>query len=826
MRQHLPDSRAFLGRALPHLPGYVIREHLDSGNNGHVFRAHSSATGHALACKVVPPKNLPRTDQDQDLWLQEAKKSNQLRHPCVVRCIDVAFWRLPEVPEPCVVFLYEYVPGKSLRKHLKALQHDTVPVTFVEIFLNTMLGLLHELRGRQMEHGDLHAGNVIVADPSDLDIEPQASFRVIDFGVRAVTGLAGGHADSLGVAQMLRDLLDMVDYPAARSRDKYVYDVLNRDYLARYLIETNPLADRSSSTPQSMYDRLQRIDSEYAQKQASEQRARMLTPFDYPNCEQIGHSHLLLNSLYSQRFLGLPEIEARNNLVLTGPRGCGKTTVFRALSLQHRLLVNDDSPESTNYIGIYYRCDDLYFAFPRYVKPERSEAIDVPMHFTVVTLLATLLDVIRDWSVRQFPDEFAKRERPVAARLWDLLEWRPPNDPTASRIDTLSNRLRRDRRRAAHKARVAHDPKQGFGTYFGPEKLLAACECIRAECAYLRNVPFYFFIDDYSEPKITSDLQENLNRLFMHRSADCFFKLSTESPVSFSTRDLDGKAFVETREYTLVNLGLRYIKDGGTGTLLFLEDLFERRFREVVSYPVLSLDELLGSNPRNENAIAREIRTSKPPRTYFGKETLAALCSGDIHYMIRLVERMVEECRGENGLREISGFPKITPKQQHDVIRAAAGDFLAAVRMLPELGPRLADVIAAFGSVARSFLMHRTSKNQRGTPPHQASRIEPYESLFLSGEAQKVLKALLRYSIFLEDPRGKSRRGQVVSRLYLRRYLIPQFNLTFSQRDSVELENVEMESLLTKPKQFERAKRLRTAQDDRSVGLFPEEGDE
>ena len=306
----------------------------------------------------------------------------------------------------------------------------------------------------------------------------------------------------------------------------------------------------------------------------------------------------------------------------------------------------------------------------------------------------------------------------------------------------------------------------------------------------------------------------------MHRSSACFFKLSTESPVSFSTRDLDGKAFVETREYTLVNLGLRYIKDGGAGTLAFLEDLFARRFREVSNYPVRTLEELIGAQPRNENDIARRVRGSKPPRTYYGKETLAALCSGDIHYMIRLVERMVEESGSEDGMRRSGSVPKIEPNRQHDVIRAAAGDFLASVRMLPELGPRLAEVIAAFGNVARSYLMYRTSKNQQGKPPHQASRIEPYESLRLTGEAAAVLKALLRYSIFLEDPRGKSRRGQVVSRLYLRRYLIPQFNLTFSQRDSVELENREVELLLRDPKRFEEAKRAKKAGEGSTGDLF------
>ena len=548
----------------------------------------------------------------------------------------------------------------------------------------------------------------------------------------------------------------------------------------------------------------------------------MLTPFDYPNCEQMGHSHSLLNSLYSRRFLGLGEIEARNNLVLTGPRGCGKTTVFLALSLKHRILVNDHSSSSVSYIGVYYRCDDLYFAFPRFRSPARSDAIDVPMHFIVATLLGSLLETVRDWSTREFPDDFHQSERRVAEKLWDLLGWSQPLPPTIAPFDAVASRLQRERKRAADKARFLHDPKQSFGRYFGPRTLVDACHIVRDECAHLTTLPIYFFIDDYSEPKITLPLQENLNRLFMHRSAPCFFKLSTESPISFSTRDVDGKAFVEAREYSLVNLGLRYIKDGGPETLPFLEDLFERRFRQVPEYPVHTLDQLIGSKPRNENDIARRITSSQPPKTYCGKETLAALCSGDIHYMIRLVERMVEECGGVDGLRRTGVQPRIDFVKQHDVIRGAAGDFFASVRMLPEIGQHLADVIAAFGNVARSFLMHRTSKNQKGEPPHQASRIEPYESLSLSHEAERIRKALLRYSIFLEDPRGKSRRGHVVPRLFLRRYLVPHFNLTFSQRDSVALENREVELLLTDPKRFEEFKRARVEPGDRLASLFGE----
>lgn len=119
-----------------------------------------------------------------------------------------------------------------------------------------------------------------------------------------------------------------------------------------------------------------------------------------------------------------------------------------------------------------------------------------------------------------------------------------------------------------------------------------------------------------------------------------------------------------------------------------------------------------------------------------------------------------------------------------------------------------------FGAVAASFLRHRDSKNEDKNPPHQASRIEPREEPRLSDKAKQVYDDLLRYSVFLEDVRGKSRRGKVVPRLYLRRFLIPFFNLTFSKRDSIELNVDEFMLLLLQPREFEKQKRMRDSQDN------------
>lgn len=812
MRKNLPDKTTFLGHSLPEFPGHVIQDYIDSGNNGHLYRAYNETTNSELAFKVVPMANIVL--ENGECYLEEARKANQLEHPSVVRYIHVDKYELAGIE--CVVFVCDYVHGESLRTHIKKNSHD-IDISFIENFLESMFGLLFELKQRNYEHGDLHAGNILVAK-STYDIHGRTTFRVTDFGVRELTHHVGHSTDYLYVASILNDLLRCVSYEDCNGPERYIYNILKQEYLSRHLIETDYTVDPLASNPRELAAKLVRLREQYREHSALT-TAKLLTPFDYPNCEQIGNSHLLLRSLYSNRLLGLTEIQRRSNLMLTGPRGCGKTTVFRALSLEYLISTNNDDPGALNFLGIYYRCDDLYFAFPRYALPHRSDAFDVPMHFLIVTLLSTTLDQIFRWARRHFPSEINTKERQLTLDLWDLLGWDAPKTPSGDRISTLVSRLReKERRRAALKHRFVHVPTEPIDGYFGPEVMVEVIQLLSKRLSFLKNRPIYFFIDDYSHPKITRDLQANLNRLLMHRVPEFFFKLSTESPVSFHREDIDGKKFVESREYDLLNLGLRYITDDTQNTLVFLEDLFVRRFKEVENYPVSTLKQLLGTKKRNETALARSLRDPNLRRdeeesSYAGCETIAAMCSGDVHYMIRLVAKMVEEFGGHEALTKTNSAPRIPWRSQHQAIRSAAGAFMESIRTLPGRGPKLADAITAFGNVSHSYILYETSINEKLSPPHQASRIEPYEPLRLNDEANEIIEDLLRYSVLIEDPRGRSRRGEVVPRFYLRRYLIPHFHLTFSRRDSLELENHEIEMLLCNPREFEKRKRLRSPED-------------
>ena len=52
MRSNLPKAELFLGKSISQFPHYVIQEYVDSGNNGHLFRAFNTSTKSELAFKI------------------------------------------------------------------------------------------------------------------------------------------------------------------------------------------------------------------------------------------------------------------------------------------------------------------------------------------------------------------------------------------------------------------------------------------------------------------------------------------------------------------------------------------------------------------------------------------------------------------------------------------------------------------------------------------------------------------------------------------------------------------------------------------------------
>ncbi|MCX7192694.1 MAG: protein kinase [Proteobacteria bacterium] len=799
MLKDLPPVEDFINTSIEGDGDFRFVEYLGRGCYALVFRGYSETLKQSAAYKVIPSANLAPGES----WKIEPQKANLLNHSSVVHCRAYFDWR---ESKGLVVLKYDFVEGTSLFKFLKN-NKNQVTVPFVKSFLHVMLDLFYELQSRGIEHGDFHSGNILVTNPSPFQRNSAEEFRVTDFGIGGLTSDAKLTDDFEQLARVLTLLLQCIDYQKISPEDKYVFNILNDHFRAKHLIEKDLTLDPLARNPDKLLERLEQIEADYEATQSKSERTSLLTPFDYLSCEQIGQQHSLLHALYSNKFLGIDEIEGANNLVVTGPRGCGKSTVFRSLSFKHQLQneTSTASDLSRGYIGIYYHCNDLYFKFPRYATPQRVEALDLPLHYLVARLLVEILDVLHKLVNSGIIP--ALKEATVSRALWEKLNLKRPSLPNADSFEALIVKLTDQCQWAVEKHRCPDQPIKRI--LYGPDSLLLICELLQKEVSVLANKRFYCFIDDYSMPHITETLQQNLNRLLMQRNEFCFFKMATESPVSYAASDIDGKSYVEGREFEVLNLGLTYLRGEESLKLEFLDDVFVKRFNAVPDYPVSNLSALIGDGDSiSANEMAIKIAEGEKTE-WWGRSTFSSMCSGDIHQLITLARKMVSDAGGTDVLKGISTDPKIKPSIQNKAIRTHAGDFLKSLADSGQNGAHLRQIVTSFGNVANSYIKFKRSKNETGRPRHQASRIEVREAPVFHGKEREIYDDLIRYSVFIQDPRGKSFTGQIVPRLYLRRFLIPHFNLTFSGRDSLLLGVDDFRQLILNPRAFEDRKILK-----------------
>jgi len=332
----------------------------------------------------------------------------------------------------------------------------------------------------------------------------------------------------------------------------------------------------------------------------------------------------------------------------------------------------------------------------------------------------------------------------------------------------------------------------------------------------MKETPFYIFLDDYSTPKVSDKLQATLNSFIFIRYSELFFKISTESLLALYPYDATGKMLDESREIgEVIELGQYFLHASHEEKLHFLTEVINNRLRlaEEFKWTERDITKILCSPPhRSYNELARDVRSRKHV-TYCSWDTIVDLCSGDIADILRLVRDifLLAELNSETG--------KISCKTQNKAMREAGQKFLSKVEAVPDTGRELAKIAQAFGKVANYYLRTRNSKNVETYPPFQAFRIEVRETpdftvdekqlrfgkpIFDVEKAKRHFQDLQKYGVFIRDVRGKSLRGEVTPRLYLRRLLIPTFLLTPSKRDSVSLEKDEFIMFLADPKRFER----------------------
>jgi serine/threonine protein kinase len=821
--------------------GYKLCREIGRGKIGVVYKASHPKTGDIAACKIIPKENL------KSRWETEIEKIAKLSGiPTVAQYKKHGAEQIKELPYICI--FYEYVGyedkcAENLRDYvLKNPSQNTLP--FIDLLVEKMLETFVAMKAVDVSHNDLHAGNILIFhDPRSIDPETPI-IKITDFGIGGSYNKLEPKDDYKQLTLICCNLLEKLKYSNLDGKCKFFYDYYLEEFFPKKVLETHPTEGTFVRNPRELLkifkDEIPKKYSEHTKTYIPSKPAKLTHPFDYLRCEQMGNSFELLQRLYSEKFPGYSDFLRRNNTILTGPRGCGKTTIFRNMSLKTQILgdkVKKAQDYKEDYIGIYYHCNDLYFAFP-YLKEISDETRKTIIHYFNLSILYEILDL---FAISKDKQGF-ELTYDVGTKLQDFIKESLPSYQTPPLGTDILAHLKSIivKEKQVTRQCFERNGNDRQKPYFTPMDFIRKlCNLIQTDIPWTKNRAIYFFLDDYSLPNISKQIQEALHDfiLFPSEGSEYFFKISTESIISFYPYTSKRKLLEEGREYVVVDLGYFFLHEDERAKSFIFEVINNRlENSQQIDMAYQDIEKILGnSHYESYNHLAREIRGKKPGHIHYcGLDIITGLCSGDVAQILDLIKRIFELAGGYEVFTQAGKVRlPISKRTQNKAIRETGNNFLNNLEICPFHGLELRKIAEAFGEVAHHFLITRNSKDQNQYPPWQAFRIEVREPLDLMDDETTlgIYNELLRYSVFIRDVAGKSQLGKVAPKLYLRRLLIPTFLLTPNKRDNIGLSKEEFLKLLTNPEDFtndmkkKKSRRKQFQPGEKQLYLFPSKKD-
>jgi len=799
------DPKKLLGKEIC---GYQIDYYVGHGKMGVVFHAKKNV-GFEAAVKIMPNSKLTPA------WSTELEKLGKLEGiQQVVQYKDHKAEFIEDVPT--AIILYEFVHGSNLKDYLEKCHNVTVG--FVELLISEILNVFQAMKVQDIIHGDLHIGNIMIADEDPRLISQKPRIKVADFGIGTPDITKKPKDDYKSLASICTYILQKYIDPATLDgEDRFVRKTLLDHFLKKELAEDAvTLGDDSTRNPIRLLKDLTSIRKQFIELDFLASEQELVHPFDNLNCEHFGEGFQLLQKLYSKNFPGYKELNQRMNTVLTGPRGCGKTTIFRNLSFKTQLL-GKHIMNPKGFIGIYYHCNDLSFAFPYTAYNLNSSTQQAITHYFNLAILCEILDTLKvaQDNGLEVNGETAERLR-LFLKKWLSSCGNPPEGTAMLRYLLSISIETKEHFRDILDSEGFEKEKWAVKMSLMPQDfLLKLCTLLRKNIDWLSNVPFFFFLDDYSSPQISKEVQSTLHNFIFRRYSDLFFKISTENIVTFAAYNAKNKWLEEGRENEVIDLGDYFLHASEKLKQDFLAKIVNNRLENAKEFDwsCRKIEQLLGNSPyKTSVALAESIRASEQKVRYAGWDIIVDLCSGDIANILRLIRNILSnsKLKGEMEL-------PIKEEVQDQGIRETSNEFFAKLNAIPDTGHQISKIVQSFGDVAHYYLKTRRSGNVTSNPPYQAFRLELLEppelrtlrpdsslvaSPFNSEYLSKIFEDLIKYGAFIRDVKGKSQRGPVVPRLYLRRLLIPTFLLSTSKRDHIRVNAVEFRMLLENPERF------------------------
>lgn len=762
-----------------------------------------------VAIKVLKPKY-----QDSN-WKEEARRAGRLRDieqiAFIIEPIEkIEIIKGQEVNIRCLV--WQYVNGEPLENHIIRKSHSSAAEFIIEIIRQLCLGI-KAMQDVGLEHGDLHSKNILLVPPKPY--EPPLNFRVkiVDFGLAKTFRGDKFKNDMEWITILLKQFWDK---NRVYIEDLEVYDKKFNQSIPTLIkqLEDQSL-ERKIIDPIELINHLEEI-RESAKIEISSGDGSLKHPFEYLSAEEMPEKSDLLYYLYSSNLPWYNELECFGTVVISGPRGSGKSMVLKNLRLQTKIMSKDYREKQfmkEKYVGFYIHCHNtFYLPFAGYnINYSDEKTQQVFIHYINILFTHEVLSTLKLIEQLKLLDITTSAKINIVNFIQKNIFQGVPL--FISGIDLFSYLITLLEKESILIQKYIIDSISP-SKYTTVNYLNELCNLLKNSIEFFRDKQIYFVLDDYSIPKVREEIQKAFNRIVGVRNNLYCFKISTEK-FSFIPTDFDlekvGKWFVQDREFSYIDLGGRYLSyPNEKERKEFVKEIINKRLQRTPT--VLNKDaiSLFGTYKFPEGDIAKSLiadkrKGEKKETLYAGLNIIYSLCGGDIYTILELCKEIYNKAIANNKISLENIDQNIPFSLQDKAVRDFSKGRLDRIKEILSYGQEVYHLVEVFGEIAKTYLYEYGRITKEEDRYYEILRIEIVDSGELDNKAFELYKTILLEGIFTDAggryPWGK---GLLNNCFILRPIYTPALQISYRRRECLRISVKRFEDFLLNPDEFKK----------------------
>ncbi|WP_146092862.1 protein kinase family protein [Xanthomonas arboricola] len=779
------------------------------GKKGFVLKVQEVESERAFAAKLCIPEDYAGTSPLTEIEFGRALRSIErlVLIPYLVGRVD----RFDDEPRKndgsrWVCYLSDWLEGVTLQELVNESPEKITPSLAARVAKDLLTVVIY-MESTGFKHDDLNLGNLMLEmpDASLASINPELAvprLRVIDLG----------SMKNLSRATIKRD----DDWSLTAKCLATIYNAIHRNrlvasqyshFLRLFREFIYALSDDHSRNFPDKGDYFKSIDNAESAITIISHKAEF-HPLEAISAEHLANDKILLE-LFVDHLPWISMAQAPGPCVLLGPRGCGKSMVFRYMAAKTHITSKESRAEYLDIckmFGVYVGCASDLANDLIWVGRKKKEELDAHLEQVMDYFnLVVARELMRALSTAAGAKHFASKlgisesaKRGVSQFIEEAVgvSVRGSYVSGMDQFQACADGLDRLRLNLSRNMRIG--PSKSFGT--GATFIRELCARIKSLMPAFCDYRITFLLDDYTGHRLTKEIQSILNEIVFYRGSTHTFKVSSE-PYGFEPVTHFGSRIDATREYKEIDAGVNCLGMQAAERKKFVEELLDRRLKEA-GYVGRSGTLIGKSEYSNDLKLAQAIRAHRKGKQlhYNGLDVLANSWSGDVSTVLHIVMNMFADAHVG---RETNY--RIPNSIQHESIVRVSKGLRSRVATFAPYGQEMNSILSAFGDLAARLLVdHKAKVRNDSDDINRKYRIEwtlsegadiesELRKIDNTGNIYQLYKELVRRAVFHESSqsRGKEGAGRRTVRLQVRSSLLPSFGTSLQHKNHIKIDRVE-----------------------------------